>query len=50
MSEQERVRAARHGGFDRWERAVWAARFPEQVPIVNDELEWIAVGLADLDR
>jgi hypothetical protein len=49
MSVEERVRAARHGSFDRWERAVWAARFPEQVPLVNGEVEWIALSLADLD-
>ena len=49
MSERERVRAARHGGFDRRERSIWAARFSEEVPTVNGELEWIALSLADLD-
>jgi hypothetical protein len=49
MSVEERVRGARHGSFDRWERAVWAARFPEQVPLVNGEFEWIALAMADLD-
>ena len=49
MSEEERVRAARFGGFTRSERAIWAARFPEEVPLVNGEFEWIARGLADLD-
>lgn len=48
MSEQERVRAARHE-FDRWERTVWAGRYPEEVPLVNGELEWLALGSADLD-
>lgn len=48
MSEQERVRAARHE-FDRWERTVWAGRYPDEVPIVNGEFEWLALGLADLD-
>jgi hypothetical protein len=49
MSVEERVRAARHGGFTAWERAIWAARFPQQVPLVNGEFEWIAFSLADLD-
>jgi hypothetical protein len=48
MSEQERARAARFE-FDRWERTAWAARYPEEVPTVNGEVEWIALGLADLD-
>ena len=49
MSKEERVRAARSGGFDRWQRSLWAARFPEEVPLLNGEYEWIALGLADLD-
>jgi hypothetical protein len=49
MSAQERLRAFRFGGFDRWERGVWARHYPEEVPVVNGELEWIALGLADLD-
>ncbi len=49
MSLEERVRASRYGGFTRWERWVWAARFPEQVPLINGEYEWIAVAGADLD-
>ena len=43
MSNEERVRAARYGGFTRWERSVWAARFPMEVPLVNGEIEWIAL-------
>jgi len=49
MSKEERLRAARSGGFDRWQRSLWAARYPEEVPLVNGEYEWIALGLADLD-
>lgn len=48
MSEQERVRAARHE-FDRWELVVWAGRYPEEVPTVNGEVEWLALGLADVE-
>jgi hypothetical protein len=49
MSAEERLRAARYGGFTGWERALWAARFPDEVPLVNGEYEWIALTLADLD-
>jgi hypothetical protein len=48
MSSLERLRAARFE-FDRWERTVWAGRYPEEVPLVNGELEWIALSVADLD-
>ena len=48
MSPEERLRASRHE-FDRWQRSVWASHFPEEVPTVNGEVEWIALGLADLD-
>jgi hypothetical protein len=48
MSAEERLRAARHE-FDRWQRSAWAGHYPDEVPIVNGEVEWIALGLADLD-
>jgi hypothetical protein len=48
MSTEERLRAARHE-FDRRQRSIWAGRYPEEVPTVNGEVEWIALGLADLD-
>jgi hypothetical protein len=44
MSSEERVRASRYT-FDRWERWVYAARFPDEVPRLNGELEWIAATL-----
>jgi hypothetical protein len=49
MTPVERLRAYRSGTFDRRERTIWAARFPEEVPLVNGELEWIARSMADLD-
>jgi hypothetical protein len=49
MSGEERIRAARHGDFTASERAIWAASYPDEVPLVNGELEWIALALADLD-
>jgi hypothetical protein len=49
MSAEHRLAAAREGRFSRAERAAWAARYPEEAPLVNGELAWIALGLADLD-
>jgi hypothetical protein len=49
MTPVERLRAYRSGAFDRRERTIWAARFPEEAPILNGELEWIARDMADLD-
>jgi hypothetical protein len=49
MSYEERVRAYRSGAFSARELAVAAARFPDRVPLLNDEFEWIAVDLADLE-
>jgi hypothetical protein len=49
MTTAERISASRHGGFTRWERWVWAARYPDEVPLINGEVEWIACNMADLD-
>lgn len=49
MTPVERLRAYRSGAFDRRELSIWAARFPEEAPLLNGELEWIARDLADLD-
>ena len=48
MSPAERLAASRTT-FTPHERAVWAARFPDEVPLVNDEYEWIALLSADRD-
>lgn len=49
MGFQQRLAAYRSGEFSRRERAIWAARFPEEVPLLNGELEWIAMSMVDLD-
>lgn len=49
MRPDERLAAYRAGAFTGAERTLWAANFPEEVPLVNDELEWIALAMADLD-
>lgn len=49
MTSKQRVAAARRGAFNRAQRALWVASYPDEAPLVNGELEWIALGLADLD-
>jgi hypothetical protein len=45
MTPRERIEASRYT-MNRWERWVYAARYPDEVPTVNGELEWIALNLA----
>jgi hypothetical protein len=45
MTYEERVRAYRSGALSTHELAVAAARFPEEMPLLNDEYEWIAISL-----
>jgi hypothetical protein len=49
LSPDERLAIYRSGGFTGAERTLWAARYPQEVPLVNDEIEWIALAMADLD-
>jgi hypothetical protein len=44
MSAEECMRAYRAGRLTRAERTAWAAAYPDEAPIVNDELEWIALS------
>jgi hypothetical protein len=44
MTYEERVRAYRSGAFSAHELAVAAAGCPKEVPILNDEYEWIAIN------
>lgn len=44
MSRERQTGAARYS-FNRWERWVYAARYPNEVPLMNGELEWIALSL-----
>jgi hypothetical protein len=48
MSEGERIRASRFE-FTSWERSVWAAHYPDEIPLVNGEIEWLALRLVDLE-
>jgi hypothetical protein len=49
MTPEQRLRAARKGRLSRGELTLWAALYPEEAPLVNGELAWIALALADLD-
>jgi hypothetical protein len=44
MTADERIRASRYT-MNRWEYWIYAARYPEEVPTVNGELERIALTL-----
>jgi hypothetical protein len=48
MTPDERIRASRYS-FKSWERHVWAGRYPEEVPLVNGEVEWIALRSVDAE-
>jgi hypothetical protein len=43
MGYERRLAAYRAGRLTRRQRTVWAARFPDEVPLLNGELEWIAL-------
>ena len=49
MTPAERLAAYRSSGFTPHERSLWAVNYAEEVPLVNDEYEWIALTLADVD-
>lgn len=44
-----RLRCYERGELMRPDLSIWAARYPEEPPTVNDEYAWIGLGLADLD-
>lgn len=48
MSAEERLEASRFE-FTARQRTLWIAHYRDEVPIVNDEYEHIALQLADLD-
>jgi hypothetical protein len=44
LAPDERLAIYRSGGFTHRECALWAADYPDEVPLVNDEFEWIALN------
>ena len=45
LGPDRRLRAFEDGGLSREELSVWAALHPEEVPLINGELPWIALTL-----
>lgn len=43
LGDRGRFAAYRAGKLSRAERSIWAARFPNEVPLVNGEFEWIGL-------
>jgi hypothetical protein len=43
LAPDERLAIYRSGGFTHRECALWAADYPDEVPLVNNEFEWIAL-------
>jgi hypothetical protein len=43
MTAAQRIAAMRRGELTLEQCSAWAARHPEQVPLLNDEFEYIAV-------
>ena len=49
LSRERRLTDYRAGLYTRHQLSLWAITCPDEIPLVNDELPWIALGLADLD-
>jgi hypothetical protein len=49
LGAEGRLTRYRAGKLDRADVAAWAAHFPDEIPTVNGEVEWIGYKLADLD-
>jgi len=47
MSVEQRIAAMRRGELTHEQLAAWSARHPEQVPLLNDEWEWIATKMPE---
>lgn len=50
LGPSRRFREFEAGNLSRAELFAWAARYPEEVPLVNGELPWIVIRLADLGQ
>lgn len=47
MSPNERIAAMRRGELSLIQLAAWSRRYPDQVPRIGREFEWIVMSLAD---
>jgi hypothetical protein len=48
MSPAQRVVAMRRGELSYERLAAWSSRHPEQIPMINGELEWIAAKMPEV--
>lgn len=48
MTPETRIRRARYA-WKAWERQVWVGHYPDEVPLINGEFEWIARRSVDLE-
>lgn len=49
LSPADRLRLIGEARFSHRQLNRWASEHPDEIPLVNGELPWIALGLADLD-
>lgn len=48
MTPNERIAAMRRGHLSMEQCCAWAARYPRQVPLINDEFEFIAAYMPEI--
>jgi hypothetical protein len=48
MTPNERIAAMRRGDLSMEQCCAWAARYPRQVPLINDEFEFIAAYVPEV--
>jgi hypothetical protein len=48
MTSNERIAAMRRGDLSMEQCCAWAARFPQQVPLINGEFEFIAAYMPEV--
>lgn len=49
LTPARRLADYRAGRLTRHKLSLWATHFPDEPPLINDELPWISLGLADND-
>lgn len=48
MTPNKRIAAMRRGDLSMEQCCAWAARYPRQVPLINDEFEFIAAYMPEV--
>jgi hypothetical protein len=49
LTRELRLAEYRASLFSRHQVSLWATNYPDEVPLINGEIEWIALGLADIE-